>query len=98
MCEFSEKLDPRPPPSTQMPWAERLNLSARQLRAGVDACMRKFVQQHQAVVPDQHRNDAGIGEIAGAENASRLDAFEFGKACFQLRVERMIAGHQPRSS
>ena len=78
--------------------AEGLDLSARQLRAGVDACMRKFVQQHQAVAPDQHRNDAGIGEIAGAENASRLGAFEFGQACFQLRVERMIAGHQPRSS
>jgi hypothetical protein len=71
-------------------------LATRQLRTGVNAGVGKFVQQHETVAADEHRDDPGIGEIARSENAGRFGALEFGQARFQLRIEGMIAGHQPR--
>ncbi len=47
---------------------------------------------------DQRRNDAGIGEIAGAEHAGGLGALEPGEPRFELGVERMVAGDQPRGA
>ena len=74
--------------------AEGLDLSARQLRAGIDAGMREFVQQHETIAADKCRNDPGIGEIAGAENAGRLGALESRQARLELCVKRVIAGNQ----
>ncbi len=72
--------------------AEDLDLSARQLRTGVDAGVRKFIQQHETLAADERRNDPGIGKITGAENASRLGALEFGQARLEPCVKRVIAG------
>ena len=74
---------------------ERQHGGARQPRAGPQAGMRQFVDQHEIVAADQRRNDAGIGEIAGAEHAGRLGALEPGEAPFELAEQRMVAGHQP---
>ena len=76
--------------------AEGHDLAARQLRPGKQAGMRQFVDQDQAVAPDQHRNDAGIGEIAGAEHDGGFGLLERGQAGFQLGVKRVIAGDQAR--
>ena len=78
--------------------AERHHLAARQLRAGEQASVRQFIHQHQPVAPDQHRNDAGIGEIAGAEHDRGLCLLDAGEARFQLRVERVVAGDQARGA
>ena len=78
--------------------AERQHGGARQPRAGPQAGMRQLVDQHQVVAADQRRNDAGIGEIAGAEHAGRLGALEPGEPRFELGEQRMIAGHEPRGA
>ena len=136
-CLPPTKLEPRPPPTTPMPWAssdisqasyssasdvelgkrrqiavhgehavgddqravmlgamrgqqfarmrhivmaEGEHTPARQLRAGIEAGMRQFVEQHQPVAADQHRDDAGIGEIAGAEDDRVLGLLDAGEA------------------
>ncbi len=48
--------------------------------------------------PDQHRDDAGVGEIAGAEHAGGLGALPARQPGFEFGVERMVAGHQPRGA
>ncbi len=60
--------------------------------------MRQLIRQHQAVAADQHRDDAGIGEIAGAEHAGGLGLFDAGEARLQLGIERVIAGDQARGA
>ena len=60
--------------------------------------MRQLVDQHEVVAADQRRNDAGVGEVAGAEHAGRLGALEPGEAAFELAEQRMIAGHQARGA
>ena len=46
--------------------------------------MRQLVHQHQPVAADQHRDDAGIGEIAGAEDDGGFGPFDAREARFQL--------------
>ena len=77
---------------------ERQHGRAREPRAGPQAGMRQLVDQHEVVAADQRRNDAAVGEIARAEHAGRLGAFEAGEAAFELAEQRMIAGHQPRGA
>ncbi len=60
--------------------------------------MGELVDQDQVVAPDQRRNDAGIGEIAGAEHAGGLGALQRGQPRFELGVERMIAGDEARGA
>ena len=52
------------------------DLAAAQLRAGPDAGMGEFIHQHEIVGAGQHRNDAAVGEIAGAEHAGGIRAFQ----------------------
>ena len=78
--------------------AVEVDRRAAQLGAGMDAGVRQFVDQDQIVRPDQRRDDAGIGEIAGAEHAGRLGALEPRQPLFQFGIERMIAGDEPRGA
>src|SRR6476620_1375773 len=71
--------------------------STRQLCASINAGMRQLVEQNETVLADQHRDDAGIGEVAGTEYARRLGALELCQPRFKLRIERMIACHESRS-
>ena len=48
--------------------------------------------------PGQRRRNAGIGEIAGAEHASRFRALKPRQPLLQLGVERMVAGDEPRGA
>ena len=78
--------------------AEAHDLGVRQLRAGEQAGVRQLVGQHQAVAADQRRDDAGIGEIAGAEHDRGLRLFEAGEPALKLGVKRVIAGDQARGA
>ncbi len=60
--------------------------------------MRQFIDEDQIVGADQSRNDAGIGEVARAEHASRLAALEPRQPRFECRIKRMIAGDEARSA
>ena len=60
--------------------------------------MRQLVDQHQVGGADQGRDDARIGQIAGAEDAGGLRALHPGEAALQLREQRMIAGDQSRAA
>src|SRR5580658_9815658 len=62
----------------------------------MDAGVGEFVDQDQIVRADQGWNNAGIGKIPRSEHASRLGAFKPRQSIFQLGIERMIAGHEPR--
>ena len=64
----------------------------------MNAGVGEFVDQEQVVIADQSRDDADIGEIAGAEHAGRLGAFEPRQPGFELVIKRMIAGHQSRGA
>ncbi len=56
--------------------------------------MRQLVDQHEVVTADQRRDDAAVGEIAGAEHAGRLGALEPGEAPLEFAEQGMVAGHQ----
>ena len=71
-----------------------MDLCAAQFGAGVNAGMGQFIDEDQIVRADHGRNDAGIGEIAGAKHAGRLAAFDSGQAQLKVLVERMIAGNE----
>ena len=58
---------------------------AREPRAGPQAGMRQLVDQHEVVAADQRRDDADIGEIAGAEHAGRLGLLRAGRAALRAR-------------
>jgi len=73
-----------------------MNGGAAELGAGMDAGMRKFIEQDQIAGPDQCRNDADIGEIARTEHARRVGSFERRQPALELLIERMIAGHEAR--
>ncbi len=77
---------------------ERSTSACAQLAAGPQAGVRKRIDQEQVSRPDQRRDDAGIGEIAGAENACVLGALEAREPALQLREQRMVAGDQPRGA
>ncbi len=49
-------------------------------------------------VPISTGNDAGIGEIAGAEHDRRLGVLDAGEALFELGIERVVAGDEPRGA
>ncbi len=67
---------------------ESQHAAARQLRAGIDAGVREFIQQHQPVAADQHGDNAGIGEIAGTEHDRRLGLLDLRQPRFQFGVKR----------
>jgi hypothetical protein len=75
---------------------EREQPRSAQLRAGPQAGMRQFVDQHEIVRAEQSWNHSKVGEIAGTENAGALRSLQPGKPCLQLGVERMVASHEPR--
>ncbi len=52
--------------------AEDQRFGRGELRPGEEAGMRQFVDQDEVFRPRQRRDDAEIGEIAGAEDAGRL--------------------------
>ena len=58
--------------------------------------MRQLVDQDQVVAPDQRRGDAGVGEIARAEHAGGFGLLQPRQPRFELGIERMIAGDEPR--
>ena len=58
--------------------------------------MRQFIDEDEIALARQRRNDAEIGEIAGAEDERGLGAFEPREARFQFRKQRMIAGDEAR--
>ena len=60
--------------------------------------MRQLVDQDEIVAAGQRRNDAGVGEIAGAEHAGRLGALEPREPRFELGVQRMVAGDEARGA
>jgi adenosylmethionine---8-amino-7-oxononanoate aminotransferase len=68
------------------------------LRAGMDAGMGKLVHQHQPVAPNQYGDDAGIGQIAGAEDDGRLGLLDAGEASLQRGIKRVIAGDKARGT
>ena len=78
--------------------AKRHHRAARQLRAGEQAGVRQLIRQHQPVAADQHRDDAGIGEIAGAEHHGGLRLLDAGEPRLQLRIQRVVAGDQARGA
>ena len=78
--------------------AEGQTVPRDNLRAGIDAGVRQLVEQHQPAAADQRRDDAGIGEIAGAEHDRCLGLLDAGEARLQLGIERVIAGDQPRGA
>ena len=78
--------------------AEGDHLAAGQPRARPQTGMRQFVDQHQIGTADQARNDAGIGQIARAEDAGGFGALQPRQPRFQLGEQRMIAGDQPRGA
>jgi hypothetical protein len=61
----------------------------------VDTGVRQFVDQDQSIAPDQHRNNAGVGEVAGAKGTGSFGSLDARETGFKLDVERVIAGHQP---
>ena len=69
---------------------------AAELRPGVDAGMRQFIGQDQVAGSRECRNNAGIGEITGAEHTSRVGRLQPRQPRFQFSMERVIAGHQSR--
>ena len=69
---------------------------AAQLGAAPQAGMRELVDQEEVFFARQGWNDAEIGQITGAEHAGALGSLEPGEAVFQLGIERVIAGDEPR--
>src|SRR5262249_47314011 len=76
--------------------AEGQCLRPRQLRPGPKASMRKFIDQNEIPGTREHRDDAGICEIAGTKNASGLGSLEPGESRLKLAKQRMVAGDEPR--
>ncbi len=67
-------------------------------RAGVEAGVGQLVDQDQILRSSQRRDDAEIGEIAGAKDAGRLGSLDGGEAGFELAEERMVAGDEARGA
>ena len=67
---------------------------AAELGASMDAGVGQFIDQDQIAATGQRRDDADIGEIAGAEDARRVGAFQPRQPALQLVVERVIAGDE----
>ena len=78
--------------------AERDHGGARQPRAGPQAGMGELVHEHEIVGADQRRDDADIGQIAGAEHAGGFGLLQAGEPRLELGEQRMIAGDQPRGA
>ena len=64
--------------------AERHHPAAAKLGPRPQAGMRELVEQHQILAPGKRRQDAGIGEIARAEDAGGLGALEPGEPRLEL--------------
>ena len=77
---------------------ERQYAAPRQLRAGKQAGVREFVGQHEIFRSGEHRNDAGVRQIARAEHAGRFRLLHRRQPGFEFGVKRMIAGHQSRGA
>ena len=74
---------------------ERHDGRAGEPRPRPQAGMGEFVDQHEVAAAGQRRDNAGIGEIAGTEHASRSGALEPRQPGLQRVIKRMISGHQP---
>ena len=74
--------------------AEGRDRRAAQLGASPNAGMSQLIDEGEIALADERRNDAGIREVARAEDASGLGPFERGELAFQLGIKRMIAGDQ----
>src|SRR5262245_40992942 len=61
----------------------------------MNAGMRELIEQDQVALASQRRNDSGIGEIAGAEDASSFASFEAREFFLECPVERVAAGDEP---
>ena len=75
-----------------------LHSRATELGAGMDAGVGQLIDQDQIVAAGQRRDDADIGEIAGAENACGFGSFQPRQPALQLFVERVIAGDEARGA
>ena len=65
--------------------------------AGVDhAGMDELIGKDQVVAAGQHRDGAGVGHVARAENEGGRIAFLSGQAIFELLVNGQRPGDQPR--
>src|SRR5262245_59671366 len=56
--------------------------------------MGELVDQHNVVRPDQGRDDARIGEVAGAKDACRFGAFQASQAMLERLEQRIVTGHE----
>ena len=74
--------------------AERDHGSAGEPRAGPQAGMGQLVDEDEIVGADQRRDDAEIGEVAGAEHASGLGVLPARQPRFQRGEQGMVAGHK----
>ena len=63
-----------------------LDGASAQLCPGIDAGVRQLVDQDQVIGPHQRGNNAGIGEITGAEHTGRLSRLQPRQSRFQFRV------------
>ena len=66
-------------------------------RAHRQACASSSIRTRSSRA-DQRRDDAGIGEIAGAEHAGRLGSLQPRQPRFELGEQRMVAGDQARGA
>ena len=75
--------------------AEGMHACARKACPGPQTGVRQFVEQDQVAGSDQGGDDAGIGEIAGAEDAGVFAVLDLSEPLLQRGIERVIAGDQP---
>ncbi len=73
---------------------EGRHAGAAQPCAGPEAGMGQRVEQHQIALAHQRRDDPGIGEIAGAEDAGRRRTLQPRQPLLQFAQQRMIAGDE----
>ena len=78
--------------------AERHHGGARRAGAGEQAGMGELVHQHEIIGTDQGRDDADIGQIAGAEHAGGFGLLQPREPALERGEQRMIAGDQPRGA
>src|SRR5262245_65117872 len=74
--------------------AKRQDGAAGQPRACPQAGMGKLVDQQQIVAAKQGWNDAGIGQVARAENAGGLGLLQARQPRLKGAEQRMVAGDE----
>ena len=75
--------------------AKNHDRGAGELRAGPQTSMGQFIDDDEIAAADQRRDDAGIGEVAGAKHASRLRILHPREAALKLGQQRMVTADQP---